>query len=387
MKTTQSGYFLIADITGYTAYLSASELEHAQATLTDLLELLIEHTRPPLIISRLAGDAVISYALQDQFMQGQTFIEMIEDTYVSFRKAIERMVLNNTCQCAACANVSALDLKFFVHYGEFGLQNLKDHDELVGSDVIVIHRLLKNHVTEQTGCRAYTLYTQAALEHLGLQEMCDSLTPHSESYEHLGQVKTWVQDMHPVWEAKRAAKRLSIPDDKVMMRLETDIAMPPHQLWDYLVQPEYRRLLVGSDSQRVINKQKGRIEKGSGFQCFHGKQTIWQTVLEWVPFEQLMTEDLVMPNLTVLIEYRLTPTETGTHLIETFSKARGPLRVRLLGNVMLSRMAGEKREQFANFQERIEADAAQHAAPLSPAAPIPAAAILEAASASLAAPA
>ena len=72
MTTPTSGFLLIADITGYTAYLSASELEHAQGTLTALLELLIEHTRPPLIISRLAGDAVISYGLQDQFMQGQT---------------------------------------------------------------------------------------------------------------------------------------------------------------------------------------------------------------------------------------------------------------------------------------------------------------------------
>ena len=32
MSTTQYGYFLIADITGYTSFLSKSELEHAQQT-------------------------------------------------------------------------------------------------------------------------------------------------------------------------------------------------------------------------------------------------------------------------------------------------------------------------------------------------------------------
>ncbi len=52
--STQYGYFLIADITGYTGYLSVSELDHAQQTLTALLTLLIKQTRPPLIISRLA---------------------------------------------------------------------------------------------------------------------------------------------------------------------------------------------------------------------------------------------------------------------------------------------------------------------------------------------
>ena len=52
---TQFGYFLIADITGYTHYLSESELDHAQKILTALLNTLIQHTKPPLVISRLAG--------------------------------------------------------------------------------------------------------------------------------------------------------------------------------------------------------------------------------------------------------------------------------------------------------------------------------------------
>ncbi len=116
MSITHEGYFLIADVTGYTRYLSESELEHAQDTLTALLELLVENTQPPLIISRLAGDAVISYGLLENFFFGQTFIEIIEDTYVSFRKTLERLVLNNTCRCNACANISSLDLKFFMGF-------------------------------------------------------------------------------------------------------------------------------------------------------------------------------------------------------------------------------------------------------------------------------
>lgn len=59
------GFFLIADITGYTTYLNDSELEHAQQTLTDLLELLVDQTRPPLTVTQLEGDAVLSYALAE----------------------------------------------------------------------------------------------------------------------------------------------------------------------------------------------------------------------------------------------------------------------------------------------------------------------------------
>jgi len=56
----ERGYLVIADITGYTAFLSDSELEHAEDSLKDLLDLLIDQTKPPLVISRLEGDAVIS---------------------------------------------------------------------------------------------------------------------------------------------------------------------------------------------------------------------------------------------------------------------------------------------------------------------------------------
>lgn len=94
----QSDYLLLADISGYMAFLSDSELEHARDTLTDLLGLLIDHAKPPLVLSKLEGDAVFSYTGgQKSFKDGQILVEL--------------MVVNNICQCAACANVSKLDLR------------------------------------------------------------------------------------------------------------------------------------------------------------------------------------------------------------------------------------------------------------------------------------
>ena len=263
MSTAQYGYFLIADITGYTSFLSKSELEHAQQTLTALLNLLIRHTKPPLVISRLAGDAVISYGLRDNFFQGQTFVEMIEDTYVAFRRAIDLMVLNTTCQCNACANINALDLKFFLHYGAFGIQKLDSHKEIVGADVIVIHRLLKNHVMEKTGIRAYALYTDVAIRQLGLSDICETMISHLEEYEHLGEVKTWIQDMHPVWQAKKDAVEVSIPSEKIVFAVEAEIALPLKTVWDYLMQPEFRKVLIGSDRQEIVDRKRGRVAEGS----------------------------------------------------------------------------------------------------------------------------
>jgi len=332
MDKTESGYFLIADITGYTQYLSASELEHAQGVLKTLMELLIRHTRPPLIISRLAGDAVISYGLQDNFIQGQTFLEMIEDTYVAFRKAINLMVLNNSCHCNACANIGNLDLKFFIHYGTFIRQRLDQHDELLGTDVIVIHRLLKNHVTEKTGYRAYALFTEAAVHQLGIEDISAIMTAYVEAYEHLGEVKTWVQDMLPVWKLNQEQALIAIPPEQIIYRQEAEFPVPVEIIWDYLSTPEYRSLLMNAIRQNILNRQSGRIAPGSAFQCFHGDRHVTvQTILDWHPFQQITTEELSpVPNTTILINYRLDPTEKGTRFVMTFSKARGPLLNRLI---------------------------------------------------------
>lgn len=375
MSTTQYGYFLIADITGYTSFLSKSELDHAQQTLTALLNLLIQHTKPPLIISRLAGDAVISYGLRDNFFQGQTFVELIEDIYVAFRRAIDLMVLNTTCNCNACANIKTLDLKFFLHYGAFGIQKLDSHNELVGADVIVIHRLLKNHVTERTGFRAYALYTDAAIRQLGLNDICETMTPHIEEYEHLGEVKTWIQDMHPVWQAKKNAVEVSIPPEKIVFAVETEIALPLETVWDYLMQPEFRRVLIGSDRQEIVDRKRGRVAEGSVYMCYHGEQFIRQTVISWKPFERVITQDLIpisFPNVTAYVGYQLSRTEKGTRLVQSVSKA---VTGSFLGRLMVDLVMPTKRKEFAHdieeFKKHLEEDAAARGAAPERIAPTP----------------
>ncbi len=357
MSSIYEGQLLIADITGYTMYLTQSELDHAQDILSTLLQIIVKSIHPPLVISRLAGDAVVSYGLRDHPIQGQTFLEMIENIYVAFQKAIEKMVLNNHCQCNACRNISKLDLKFFVHCGSFGRQTIGNYEELVGSDVNMIHRLLKNHVTEKTGLTAYTLYTGAALSSIGEDELKQSLIPLVESYEHLGEVAIWVQDMHPVWRRKRKEMRVSIPPDKINVQAQTEIDLPPEITWDYLIQPQYRAILMHSDRQEIVHLDHGRINPGSVYHCYHGDRVISQTVLDWQPFERILTEDTVpLPKTTILVEYRLEPTPTGTRFTQNFSKAKGPWLGRILCDLILPTMIKQGEKDLIAFKERIEAE-------------------------------
>lgn len=353
------GFVLIADITGYTAYLDASELEHAQGTLTDLLELLVQHTRSPLVVTQLEGDAVMSYGLQADFVSGQTFLESIEDTYVAFRRAIELMVLNNTCHCNACANVQSLDLKFFVHFGSFVLQRIGGINQLVGSDINLIHRLLKNTVTARTGIRAYVLCTEAAMEALGLDPSSQDMVEHEEKVPDFGPLTVCIRDMHPVYEARRNDELVSIGLEDVLVRVSTEISMPPQQVWDYLNQSEFRNLLSGDDRQEILDRQAGRIGEGSTYKCYHGKMAIPQLVLEWRPFEHvLLRQQMPLPGRPVhtLIDFRLTLTEGGTSLEQTVTRPTGTPIKRSLARAIIKMRADRTRRDMSEFRNRIEDD-------------------------------
>jgi uncharacterized protein YndB with AHSA1/START domain len=357
------GCILIADITGYTSYLSGSELEHAQGTLAELLELLVEHTRLPLVVAQLEGDAVMSYALESGLVSGQTFLESIEDTYVAFRRAIDLMVLNNTCRCNACANVKSLDLKFFIHSGEFVLQRIGGINQLVGSDINLIHRLLKNSVTAETGVRAYVLCTEAAIEDLGVDVATQDMVDHHETAPDFGRITVWIRDMHPVYEARRDDQLVTYNPDEVLITVSTEISMPPELVWDYLNQSDFRNLLTGDDRQEVLDRQAGRIGQGSIYRCYHGKMIIPQLVLEWRPFERvLLRQEMPFPGRPthVLIDFRLTPSESGTRLSQTVTRPTGTLLKRSLARAMIKMRGNRARQDMREFRDRIQDDLAAH---------------------------
>lgn len=326
----EHGYIVIADITGYTAFLSSSELEHAEDSLRSLINLLIDQTKPPLVISRLQGDAVISYAPQASFLQGQTLVEIIENTYVAFRQARERMQLNTTCTCAACQNIPKLDLKFLAHYGSYVLQQTPMYQELVGNDVNLAHRLLKNRITERTGVRAYAAYSEPAVEALGIREFCIDMAQHTESYEHLGEVQLYIQNLQRVWERERERRRVLVEPAEAWFTVESDIPAPPPLVWDYFTKPQYRLVLFGADAMPVDNRIQGRTAPGTVYVCAHGDARIRHAVLDWRPFEYYTFEADMPLGTKSLVTTRFVPIDAGqgTQVMGSCGKPQGSFLAR-----------------------------------------------------------
>ena len=55
-------------------------------------------------------------------------------------------VATNLCPCTSCTQANNLKLKFVAHIGEVATQTIRQRSKLVGIDVILVHRMLKNPV-------------------------------------------------------------------------------------------------------------------------------------------------------------------------------------------------------------------------------------------------
>ena len=130
-------------------------------------------------------------------------LELIDQTYMAFRDKAQALHSQTTCDCLACKAVPTLDLKFMVHHGDFVIQQIAGIRDLLGTDVNLIHRLAKNHVSLSTGWQGYALFTNQGLAHTHTDK--SDFIQQTESYEHLGEVEIFVRDMHVRYQEMKAS--------------------------------------------------------------------------------------------------------------------------------------------------------------------------------------
>jgi hypothetical protein len=135
----------------------------AYGLVSSLLDGIIERVVPPFTLSKIEGDAVFAFARDGADVpRGAALLDCLSACYAAFRDRLGRAEEVWTCRCTACAVVTDLDLKFVLHAGGFVVQSIGGGRELIGTEVVMAHRLLKNHAVDLIGQRAYALITEAA---------------------------------------------------------------------------------------------------------------------------------------------------------------------------------------------------------------------------------
>jgi Protein of unknown function (DUF2652) len=318
-----TGFFIITDISGYTEFLTKSEIDHAQEAIQSLFEVQINNIKHPFVISGFRGDAIFMYLPDSNFAVPQTVLESLENLYFVFTDTLRQMQFNTTCTCRACKNMKNLDLKMVIHHGEYVIQKLADHEELMGADVIIPHRMLKNHVIEETGIPCYALFSEEAADALHLTELAGPLVSHTETYEHIGEVKMQVLDLHKIWELEQEKKRVFVSPESAWLIFEWDLPYPAPVIWEFLSVPRLELKFEPFETIDRYDSLGGRTQPGSTFHCAHGDFKATLKIVDWKPFDYMTIEqDLGFVKFTQ--SRILIPTETGTKVQYTQTKPKEP---------------------------------------------------------------
>jgi hypothetical protein len=309
-----SGYFFITDITGYTMFLTGSELDHAKDILDSLFAAILRHIQPPLIVHGTRGDAIVAYTPGDSFLNPRTLLDTAEELYFDFRRQLDIMAYRTTCTCRACANMRQLDLKVFLHYGQYMLQKIGDVVDLQGADVILIHRLMKNHVHERTGLTGYALPTEAAIQAMHAEQAAAAMLPHEEEYEHLGRVHLRILDLQRAWDEKRARRPVIVPPEDAWAYAAVEVPVDPWIAWDQLLDQDNKIQFQGLLDETQVDPPGGRTGAGSVFHCRHELGNLDHVIVDWDPPRHLTTDTAAFGMIRSLVTWRLTPTRAGTRV-------------------------------------------------------------------------
>jgi uncharacterized protein YndB with AHSA1/START domain len=310
--TPETGFLIVADLTGYTAYLSGSEIEHAPVIAGDLLETIVGRLEPPFRLAKFEGDAAFLF-VEDGRADGSLLLDAIEAAYLAFRRRLRSIDQATTCDCNSCRLAPKLDLKVFVHHGAFVLSRIAGRDELAGPDVIVVHRLLKGAGAAAARANGFALFTAAGVDALGLDPVALNLRSGEESIEHLGRVDTFTLDLEARWQAESGERRLEIAAGDVAFGLDATLAAEPSVVWAHLTSPALRARWEGPIRIEETSAG-GRRGVGTTAQCITGRLATLEEIVDWQPYDRVAWR-LAVPGVgPVAATADLDPTERGTRL-------------------------------------------------------------------------
>ena len=261
-------------------------------------------------------------------IDGSMLLDTIERCYFGFRRRRRDVRQATSCPCNACVRIPDLDLKFVVHHGSAILQKVAGRQELLGSDVIVVHRLLKNEVVEKLGIDAYALISQQCIDASDIDPAALGMHLHSETYDRIGTVPVWALDLERRWQEEEARGRVRVSVEDSILVVSAPTNVPPQVAWEFVTKPGQRMSWQPWVTEVAIQGATGgRRGPGSANHCMHGKDAVIEEILDWRPFDYVTDRTiLATPSGSVkvlhTVEFEPTPSGTTIHFIYGPAKTR-----------------------------------------------------------------
>lgn len=266
---TQNAILFIPDISGFTEFVQHTAIAHSKHIVSELLELLIDSNNMGLELAEIEGDALFLYKLVEE-VDVAALEHQIEAMYLAFHTHLKRYEYQRICNCGACSSAYNLKLKFVVHYGEIEFISVKDSKKPYGSNVIKVHRLLKNDVPLDE----YAIFTDAVWP--VNEESENSLVTEydfgniSFMYSPLHHLKKQLPEINPIPN--------NIPKHQLYNQTET-IKMSANDLYEVISNFDYR--LLWTKGVDKLEYEKNKVNRaGEKHKClFNKNDDITQTTV------------------------------------------------------------------------------------------------------------
>ena len=182
-------FFCVPDITGFTRFIATANINFTKDVIPALLRKLIDANILKMKVGEIEGDAIffyktgrlpaISRVTEQCKMIYKTFSDFIQSVANSDPENFEKYLAN-----------SQLGLKIIIHYGHTSVANIKGRTKLLGSDVIIAHKLLKNNIDEYNYVLLTDKYLAKIKDKTKLANLFhwEELRTGKEVYEYIGDV-------------------------------------------------------------------------------------------------------------------------------------------------------------------------------------------------------
>ena len=134
-----------------------------------------------------------------------------------------------------------------------------------------------------------------ALAAMGLTDpLAAGMVEHRETFDGVGEIGSWVLDLHAAWTAALARSRIVIERKGALRVYETTLDAPPAIVWEYVTSPALRpKWQYGVEAVQQESGPAGRRGIGTVNHCIHGKDAIIEEVLDWQPNDYVTYRSLL----------------------------------------------------------------------------------------------
>lgn len=189
-ETAAPTLLCVPDISGFTKFMGSADFELGSKVIPSLLNKIVYSNEIGLKISEIEGDAVLFYR-SGELPPFEKLIKQCRFFYTEFYQQLNELRDENSDNGHAHKIPEILGLKIVLHHGmEVGAVPVGNHIKLMGEDVIVVHRLLKNKIESDE----YILLSEKLLKLYGEENVVrkydwGELRDGHIEVEHLGEVR------------------------------------------------------------------------------------------------------------------------------------------------------------------------------------------------------